>query len=123
MQDISKLFLDIHGIPEYMPGIHTYGENINEIDYKNCREGMELWHAIENVKGEDTDSGYSEINPIYEDRGLLVPTHDSPPPRGRTTDNNLSSGGDDISVSSFLSHSSCYSIEDEMAKNNKIFLK
>ena len=124
MHDISSLFLGIHGVPEYMPGQLTYGENINEKDFLNCDEGMELWRAIQVVKEKDGDSGFGSIYPAFADKNPLVPTLVVPPPGGRTTDARYKhSDGDNISVGSTLSGSSCYSIEDEMAKNNESFLR
>ena len=46
MQDIGGLFMVIHRLPEGHPNQCTYGEGINDKEYVNCAEGLELCNAI-----------------------------------------------------------------------------
>ena len=50
MQDIGSLFMAIHGLPEGHPDQRTYGKDINDKDYVNCAEGLELRSAIESAE-------------------------------------------------------------------------
>ena len=50
MQDIGSLFAAIHGLPEDNPGQRTYGKGINDKDYIECAEGLELSIAIKTAE-------------------------------------------------------------------------